>query len=1031
MKMFPTRFSAALGIFTTGVCCLVVAVASGETPAVHAGELMFPTPYNTEKDKAVPMPAADAAAGMKLPPGFKATVFASEPDVQNPIAMAWDGRGRLWIAENYTYAESPKKLDFALRDRILIFEDKNHDGHFSSRKVFADTLQTLTSIEIGHRGVWALCPPQLLFIPMKDGEDLPSGPPQVVLDGFTVPPQNHHNFANGLKFGPDGWLYGRCGHSAPGEVGAPGTPAAERIPLHGTIWRYHPQRKVFEALSAGTTNPWGHDWDEHGELFFINTVNGHLWHEITGAHYASSGGNAHTYALIDQHADHWHFDTSQSWTKSRNGAGDAFGGGHAHVGMMIYQGDNWPAEYRGHLFTFNMHGFRANQEILERAGSGYVGHHGKDFLFVADKWFRGIDLGCGPDGGVFALDWSDAGECHESTGVHRTSGRIFKITYGEPKPSAIGDLAQLNSRELVQLHRHPSEWFVRQARRQLADRAADGVDQKDAVTLLHDLFDKDPDVVIKLRALWSLYVIGAADESFLRTQLHHENEHVRAWAVRLLTDAWPLDTTLSLRPAVVGSEPPSTTLLLQLIAMARDDSSGLVRLVTASTLQRLPVAQRGALAAELVTHKDDALDHNLPLLIWYGLIPVADTEPTTLVKLAGRCELPQTRKFIARRLAEEIEKNPSPLDELLRLASSSESNGLRSDVLAGITEAVTGWRKANKPPAWDAFAQLLVKSGNVNGPDHERVRDLNLLFGDSAALDEVKKVALDDAAGVTARQDALQKLIDHRPSDLRRICEQLLKVRGVNSVAARGLVTFNDPTIGTMLVAAYADFAPADRPQLIAALVSRPNLAGMLLDAVESGHIPRSDLTAFHARQIHGFNDDTLNKRLTAVWGEIHDSSADKRQRIAALKPQLTPAVLTKADKRQGRVLFTAVCAGCHTLYGEGGKVGPDLTGAGRDNLDYLLLNIVDPSALVASEYRMVIVKLKDGRVLNGIVAAKTDRTLTLRMMTETTTVDLSEIERLKESTQSLMPEGLLDALSDTAVRDLIGYLMHKGQVPK
>jgi putative membrane-bound dehydrogenase-like protein len=1002
-------------------------VAASTAPATN--ELLFPTPYNSERDKTGPMPAAEVAAAMKLPPGFKATVFASEPDVQNPIAMAWDGRGRLWIAENYTYAEAPKNLDLNLRDRILIFEDKNADGHFSSRKVFTDKLQDLTSIEVGHGGVWAMCPSQLLFIPDKKGNDVPDGPPVVVLDGFTMPAQNHHNFANGLKFGPDGWLYGRCGHSAPGEIGVPGAAAADRIPLRGTIWRYHPQRKIFESLSAGTTNPWGHDWDEHGELFFINTVNGHLWHEIPGAHYMTSGGNAHTYALIDQHADHFHFDTAQSWTKSRNGAADAFGGGHAHVGMMIYQGDNWPAEYRGHLFTFNMHGYRANQEILERVGSGYVGHHGKDFLFVGDKWFRGIDLGYGPDGGVFALDWSDTGECHESTGVHRTSGRIFKITYGDPKRSEIGDLAKLTASDLVKLHTHLNEWFARQARRQLEDRAADGVDLKDAISQLREMFEKDADVVNKLRALWTLYDIGAADEPFLRAQLRHENEHVRAWAIRLLTDTWPLDTALSVRPPIHDNEAAAASLEPEFIRMAREDASGLVRLVLSSTLQRLPVGQRGALASALVAHVEDAHDHNLPLMIWYGLIPVADSAPAVLPRIAARCELPQTRQFIARRLAEDIETNPAPLNELLSLTAASPSQSLQSDILAGLSEATTGLHKATKPAAWDSLAMTLANSNDATV--HDRLRDLNVLFGDAKAIDEVKKIALDNSADIPARQAALQKLIDHRPADLRAICEPLLKVGGLNPAAARGLATFDDPAIGKILLDAYPDFAAGDRPQLIAALVSRAPFAMTLLDAVDAGRIPRAQITPFHARQIHGFNDPALSKRLTAVWGEVRDASADKRPIIAAFKAQLTPAVLAKADKRNGRLLFTNVCSVCHTLYGEGGKIGPDLTGSGRANLDYLLENVVDPSAVVPAEYRMVIAKLKDGRVLNGIVGARTDRTITLRMTTETTTVELSLIERLVESSQSPMPEGLLEGLGDTNVRDLIGYLMHNGQVAK
>ena len=209
--------------------------------------------------------------------------------------------------------------------------------------------------------------------------------------------------------------------------------------------------------------------------------------------------------------------------------------------MLIYLGDNWPAEYRGRLFTINMHGRRANQEILERNGSGYVGRHGPDFFLAGDPWFRGMELSYGPDGGVFVLDWSDTGECHESTGVHRTSGRVYKITYGLPRLGGVGDLAKHGTGELVKLHTHPNEWFTRQARLELAARAArqTSIWRKRSC----EMFEQDD--LIKLRALVSpcsarLNLIG-----FSQPPVRHPNEHVRAWAVRLLTDTWPLDTVLS------------------------------------------------------------------------------------------------------------------------------------------------------------------------------------------------------------------------------------------------------------------------------------------------------------------------------------------------------------------------------------------------------------------------------------------------------------------------------------------------------
>ena len=993
----------------------------------------FPTPYNSEPSQTKAMSATEAAEKMKLPPGFRATVLAAEPDVQNPIAMAWDARGRLWVAENYTYAESGKKFDLNLRDRILIFEDKDGDGRFDTRKVFTDELQMLTSIEIGHGGVWVMCPPQLRFIPDRNGDDVPDGASEVLLDGLTGSPDMHHTFANGLRFGPDGWLYGRCGASSAGEMGVPGTPAEQRIPLRGTIWRYHPTRKVVEALSSGTTNPWGNDWNEHGELFFINTVNGHLWHSFPGAHFVrphTFDPNPRAYGLIDQHADHWHFDTANGWQKSRDGVANDLGGGHAHIGMMIYQGDNWPAEYRGKLFTLNLHGRRGNEEILERNGSGYVGKHGPDFFVAADPWFRGMEISYGPDGGVFVLDWSDTGECHEYSGVHRTSGRVYKITYEKGRASDAHpafDITKLNATELVQLHTHPNEWFSRQARLELAARAETGRDLGSAKERLRELFEKQGDVVIKLRALWTLYTIGALDGKILRRQLGDSNEHIRTWAIRLLTDDWPLDTVMSQRPAGRSEFRIPNSDLDALVRLAKTDSSGLVRLSLASTLQRLPVSQRLDLAAALLARKEDANDHNLPMLIWYGLIPVADADLAALGKLAGKCELPVTRQFIARRLAEEIEKTPAPLNDLIKLAAARPAD-FQADILSGMSDGLIGWRKARKPPAWDTLAAKLANSSDAVLRD--RVRDLSVLFGDGRALDAVKKVALDQGATLSARKAALQTLIDSRVPDLRPLCEQLLSVQFLNSVAARGLASFDDVAVGAKLVKAYRQFHASERGQLLSALVSRAVFASALLDAVAEGKIPRGDISVFHARQIRSLNDTALNKKLAGTWGEVREAPAEKQQLIAQWKTRLNPAALANSDRGQGRLIFNTACAACHTLYGEGGKVGPDLTGGGRDNLDYLLENLVDPSAVVMADFRMSIVELKDGRVLNGLVSAKTERTLTLKTMTETVTIERNDVSGIRESTLSLMPEGLLDALTVEQSRNLIAYLMQKNQVP-
>lgn len=911
-----------------------------------AAQADFPKLYNSDPGNPQLTSPQDALRMLKVPEGFKATLFAAEPDVQNPVGMAWDAKGRMWVAENYTYAERQKRFDLTLKDRVIILEDKDWDGVAETRKVFTEDVQMLTSVEVGRGGVWLMCPPQVLFIPDANNDDVPDGPPQVVLDGFTVAKDNYHNFANGLKWGPDGWLYGRCGHSCPANIGVPGTPDDQRVPMKGGIWRFHPERKIAEVLTHGTTNPWGHDWDKNGELFFINTVTGHLWHLIPGAHLhdTSPSPNPFVYERIDTIADHYHYDRSGSWQDSRDGKANSLGGGHAHIGMMIYQADQWPEQYRDKLFTLNMHGRRANVERLERNGSGYVGRHEPDVFFSDDPWFRGIEISVGPDGSGFILDWSDTGECHEHTGVHRTSGRIFRISYGEAKK--------------------PEKMFEWRKPIPKADLSGD--------------------------------------------------EHRRVLAIREMTQFWSLDTIEGKVLAKdIGWDRAAD--LDKLMKLAQKDKSSFVHLALASTLQRLPLKHRAALATELLKHPKHAGDPFLPYMVWFGISPLAKADPTALVNVIKDCSWPKTLKWASRALASQ----PESLNALLAEAKAEQLPA----ILEGMTEAFKGLRKVTKPAAWDKVAS--------SGASPDLIRDLSILFGDGRALDDVKKTAMDAKADPASRQAALKTLIDARPDDLRALCESLLEDKAVNVVAVRGLGLFDDPAIAQKLVKQYRKFAPGDRAAVLDVLVSRPAFASALLAQLgDNKVVSRVDLTAFHARQIRGFNDEALTKQLTETWGELRDSSADKHELMKKLKAQLSAEVLAKANLSQGRMMFTALCGSCHIMYGEGGKVGPDLTGSGRANLDYLLENIVDPSAVVSADFRMQVISLKDGRSLSGMVKEQNDRTLTLRQLNEEVTVEKSVITKQESPPVSMMPEGLLLALPDDMRRDLIAYLMHPSQVP-
>lgn len=962
------------------------------------------------------MSPLEVAAKMKLPSGFRCTVYAAEPDVCQPIAMTTDARGRLWVAENYTYADGTLPAKTEIHDRIVILEDADNDGRFDKRTVFWEGAQRLTSIEVGLGGVWALCLPNLIFIPDRNGDDKPDGEPEVVLDGFEFI-KARHTMANGLRWGPDGWLYGRQGILGISLVGKPGAPPEKRTAINVGIWRFHPRREVFEIVAEGTTNPWGMDWDQHGEAFFINTVIGHLWQVIPGAHYRRMFGDdpsPRIYESLEQSADHVHWATSEVWTDVRKGvtgATLAAGGGHAHTGLIIYQGGQWPAEWNGKLLTVNFHGKQLNVERLERAGSAYVGKREEDQFKFADPWFRGIDLIAAPDGGVFVSDWSDSGECHDIDGIHRSSGRIYKLSYGEAKTPTTGDLARLDGTALARLQLSGNDWLARQGRRVLADRAARGMAVAEAHAELKQRLRGSGTTVHRLRALWALYVSGGTAAEDLRRLFADRDEFLRTWAIRLTMDA---------RPPAITSE-----VLRDLAQLAQSDSSAVVRLALASALQRLPVEQRVQLAKPLLSHAEDANDHNLPLMLWYGVEPLAGAPNVPFENLIAEAKIPRVQRLAARRLAEDMDLAPARVDALLLEMSSGRSLASRQAVLDGIAQGLSGRRKAPRPASW-AKVSVDIAVG-ADDALRTRLRDLSALFGDGRALGEIQAAALNPDADLPQRRGALELLIESRASGLHDVCVRLLRERGLSATAAAGLALSNDPSVADMLLAEWPNLYGDERPGVMSVLVSRPVWASKLFDALAAGTVQRGNISAFQARQIRGYHDATLTKRLAELWGDAPDELAkDRGAAFARWEPRFTPEILSRADLANGRAVFKTTCAACHTLNGEGGHLGPDLTGAARDNRAYLLENLLFPSAVVPDEYRLTTLTLKDGRVLSGMVRGRTNKTLKLQSMTDMVSLPAADVAKEETFPMSLMPPGLLDSLSASDARDLMAYLMAK-----
>lgn len=577
----------------------------------------------------------NAAQTMQVPEGFQVTLFAGEPDVTQPIGLCIDDRGRIWVAENQSY---PKHTSKPANDRIIILEDTNGDGQHDKRTVFFDKLNYVSGVEVGFGGVWVMSPPYFYFIPDRDGNDVPDAEPRVILDGFGNF-ANAHNMANGLAWGPDGWLYGTHGRTNWSTPGKPGTPKEKRRRLEGGVWRYHPIHDTWESYADGCTNPWGIDWDDYGQAFIPNTINPHLFHAIQGAFYEPSRNRVssrYSYKRIETIADHLHFVGGKN---VRAGIGSReelnIGGGHSHCGILVYLGDNWPESYRNTVFLHNTHGRRINNDALHRKGSGYTATHRKDFFISMDPWFMGVSFRTGPSGAVFVTDWSDTGECHSTRNTRKHTGRIFRISHGQPTHRPV-NITKLDEKELVRLQLHRNDWFVRHARRVLQERSAAGNEMSGVHKALHEIFSKNPDITRKLRALWALHVTGGVDKKFLQAQLNHENEHIRAWTATLLCE---------------GKNPPEPAIKTMQILAAKGKSQ-LVRLHLASALQRIEPAKRWNLAGALIGRKEDANDQNLPLMYWYGIEPLIHEDLPRFVSLARITKIPLLRQFITRRVAE-------------------------------------------------------------------------------------------------------------------------------------------------------------------------------------------------------------------------------------------------------------------------------------------------------------------------------------------------------------------------------------------
>ena len=936
----------------------------------------------------------DAVNAMTLIDGYKANVWASEPMMTQPMAFCWDDRGRMWIAENRDYESRGDGFSNAGDSRILILEDTDRDGVADSRKVFMEGLAFPAAIAVGFDGLYVGAPPNLLFIPDKNKDDVADeNDIKVLLTGWGI--QDRHETLNSLHWGPDGWLYGLQGFATPSKVHKPEGKGklykhndpfpddileGEGVDINGGVWRYHPTKDRFEVVAHGFSNPWGIDYDAKGQFIMSACVIPHLWHVVPGGIYHRQGGqhfNPYIYSDIRTITDHTHRS--------------------AHGGARVYLSDAFPESQRGRVFMANIHEHAVLSDVLERKGSGFVGHHGDDFLVANNAQWVGFSMEIGPEGGVYVLDWHDGDICGKEV-LNQETGRIFRImpekSLAENWEGRYGDLQKLSDKELADLQTSRSAWHARRARVILQSRAAKGKLSADAYDALRKIYASHSNDDWRLRAMWTLHVTNGFRPGELTDALRSEDEYIRAWAIQLLCE----------------DKSPGEKALNEFARMAEEDTSPVVRLYLASAIQRVSKNAAWEIAEALASHGEDTEDHNLPKMIWFGMEPLVGEDPARGLALAAQTDIPLVAEYTARRSvdADAIEAVIAALERKPKTLVS---------MLGGMRDGLEGRHDLTAPGGWaSVYAELKRSEGEVAS----LAMEIAQLFGDTEAARQSLASLKDKDVAIDVRRKALISLAAQQRPELLNELPALLDDRNLRIDAIRAIAGYDDERIGNLLMKKYPQFNADEKREAVLTLSSRPRYGRMLTGALKEKTIPKSEVPVYVARQLRR----VVGSGFVETWGPIDELPASENAAYNKYQRLLTNEALAKASPQRGKVLFQRTCGSCHTMFGEGAKIGPDLTGSNRTNISYILSNVLNPSEEIQDDYKMVVVTTRDGRTYSGNVVGENSRQITLRVVgQDAVVINKSEVQSKEVTDVSMMPPGLFDQLREEEVLDLVSYL--------
>lgn len=948
-----------------------------------------------------------------VPPGFEMRLFAAEPDVVNPVAMTWDERGRLWVVELYEYPMGAKPGEPG-RDRVKILEDTDGDGRADSVKVFLDGLSLATGVLVGNGGVYVGQAPHLYWVEDTDGDDV-ADRKTIVQTGFGL--EDRHELLNGFTWGPDGQMYMTHGVFTVTKAVNPDE-RGEPVVLTAGVARFRGDGRRLEVFAEGTSNPWGVDFDAKGNAFVSACVIDHLFHLAPGGLYSRQAGQPpypFAYELLPSIVDHRHHMA-------------------AYAGICIYQGDQYPAGYRGMALQGNIHDNAIHQDLLTPKGSTFSAGFTQDFVRANDGWFMPVSAQVGPDGTVWIMDWYDRYPCYQNAnadplGVDRERGRIWRVVHvgdqpGKALPSRPAglDLGKATTAELVKVLAHPNVWHRRTAQRVLNGRR----DVAGVKPAMSEMMRNGSGEDARLAALWTLFSTGLADATVLDAAARSELASVRMWAARFTGEQSDGSEAALVRLERLAAD-ADVTVRTAVVTAVRQHVSGAL---TVNTAPARELADAGGFVARvlgpLVAHSRDAKDRDLPFLLWMALEPVVMADPTAAVDwlaqngdeampLSGRLAYKVMRRFCDTR-------EPWALESAMELTERfAEGAPMLVPILTGLVDGQRGKALVPDAGAQAALARLL-KSPNAEVVT--KAQQLGSLWGDATALKATLARMRDVGASEGDRVAAIRSARQNKGEEVRKALLEVAQAKGADAVrleAVRALGEVGTDGTGKELLEGWAGYTPAVRRAVAELCTTRGQWRWPLFNAVEKGTVLRGDLPPTVIRTLVTSKEQAEQVKAQQLFGKVNATSTEKLRLIAEKRKVVVNGDI---DLAAGREQARKSCLICHKLHGEGAEVGPDLTGVGRSSLDALLHNVIHPNEIIGQGYENVIVETRDGRTLGGRMVENSAARVRLMMAGAVEeVVSKSEVQSLTVSENSVMPEGL-EQIPDADFRNMIWFIL-------